>query len=324
MNQQDVDAIVSIAAMAAMADGYQDEHELAQIVNAAQRLGLAQAAASIEASTAGHTSLPQLADRLSSAEAKQAAYDVAIAVCNAGGPANPQETTFLHALASALGIDTAATDTAVETALASPAMNWAPPAVTSQPLPGTNVVAPPAAAPSSTASPSSSDALDTHILDQAMLTAALELLPDRLANIAILPLQLRLVRHIGMQSGQQTDANQIKDLAAVFGLGAAAQVMESVIRKAFGGIAGSLLGGMFGGSAGVAAGGAVTFASTYALGHAAQQYYAQGRSLSTSDLKALFARFQTDATTMYPKVQGRIATLAHGTNLASIMKSVTG
>ena len=47
-------------------------------------------------------------------------------------------------------------------------------------------------------------------------------------------------------------------------------------------------------------------------------------SLSTADLKALFARFQTDATTMYPKVQGRIATLAHGTNLASIMKSVTG
>ena len=62
----------------------------------------------------------------------------------------------------------------------------------------------------------------------------------------------------------------------------------------------------------------------HALGHAATQYYAQGRSLSTTDLKALFARFQTDATTMYPTVQGRIATLAQGTNLASIMKSVTG
>lgn len=318
MNQQDAEAIVSIAAMAATADGYQDEHELAQTVAAAQRLGLTGAAAAVEASAAGQTSLLQLADGLSSPEAKQAAYDVAIAVCNAGGPANPQETTFLRALASALAIDTASTDAAVTAVLASPAMNWAPPAVASQPPAVTSVVAPPVA------TTSASDALDTHILDQAMLTAALELLPDRLANIAILPLQLRLVRYIGMQSGQQTDANQIKDLAAVFGLGAAAQVMESVIRKAFGGIAGSLLGGMFGGSAGVAAGGVVTFASTYALGHAATQYYKQGRSLSTTDLKALFARFQTDATTMYPTVQGRIATLAQGTNLASIMKSVTG
>ena len=184
------------------------------------------------------------------------------------------------------------------------------------------------APPVITATPSTSgstggDTLDAYILDQAMLTAALELLPDRLANIAILPLQLRMVHHIGQQYGQQTDMNQIKDLAATFGLGAAAQIMESVVRKAFGGIAGGLLGGLFGGAAGLAAGGAVTFAATYALGRASQQYYAQNRSLSTADMKALFARFQGEATTMYPRVQGRIATLAQGTSLASIMQSVT-
>jgi hypothetical protein len=111
---------------------------------------------------------------------------------------------------------------------------------------------------------------------------------------------------------------------ATFGLGAAAQVMESVVRKAFGGIAGGLLGGLFGGVAGTAAGGAVTFTSTYALGHAAEQYYAQGRALSTADMKALFNRFQNDATTIYPRVQDRIAVLARGTNLSSLMRSITG
>jgi uncharacterized protein (DUF697 family) len=209
------------------------------------------------------------------------------------------EVDFLRALASALAIDATPVNAMATTLSAG----------------GAATTATLASAP---------DTLDTHILDQAMLTAALELLPDRLANLAILPLQMRLVHHIGQQYDQQTDANQIKDLAATFGLGAAAQVMESVVRKAFGGIAGGLLGGLFGGAAGIAAGGAVTFASTYALGHAAQQYYAQGRSLSTADMKALFARFQGDANTMYPRVQDRIATLAQGTNLSSVLQSIRG
>ena len=323
MNQHDAEVIVSIAAMAAMADGYQDEHELAQIVAAGERLGLMHASATIETAK-GQASITQLADALSDAAAKQVAYDVAIAVCNAGGPANAKETDFLNALAWALQIDPAPTNTAVTaaltdaSALAPPPHPAAPPAtvMTSAPA-STNVTG-------GETNASGTDALDQHILDQAMLTAALELLPDRLANIAILPLQMRLFRYIGQQAGQQADANQFKDLAAVLGLGAAAQLMESVIRKAFGGIAGSLLGGMLGGSAGVAAGGAVTFASTYALGHAARQYYAQGRTLSTADLKALLARFQGEAKTIYPTVQNRIATLAKGTNLGSILKSVTG
>ncbi len=303
MTHQDAEAIVSIAALAALADGQQDDQELAHIVDAARRFGLTGADAAIEAAVGGQLSLVQLAEGLSSTDAKHAAYDVAVAVCHASGPANPQEDTFLRALASALNVDPTTANAAVTTVL-----NTTPPLM---------------AATSQASGTPAGDELDTYILDQAMLTAALELLPDRLANIAILPLQLRMVYHIGQQYGQQTDANQIKDLAATFGLGAAAQIMESVVRKAFGGIASGLLGGLFGGAAGLAAGGAVTFAATYALGRASQQYYAQNRSLSTADMKALFARFQGEATTMYPKVQGRITTLAQGTSLASIMQSVT-
>ena len=137
-----------------------------------------------------------------------------------------------------------------------------------------------------------------------MLTAALELLPDRLANVAILPLQLRLVYEIGQRHGQQLDANQVKDLAGTFGLGAAAQVVEGLVRKVLGGVASGLLGGLLGGATGLAAGAAVTFAATYALGHAAEQYYAQGRKLSAEDLRALFTRFQGEAQALLPQVAG--------------------
>ncbi len=307
MTHQDAEAIIAIAAMASMADGRQDANELSAIADAARRLGLPTAEGALQQVTGGQLSIAQLADQLSGSDARHAAYDVAIAVCSTGGAPNPQEDEFLRSLATALGVDVSSSNTAAGAAIQSVASIATPPMLAAPTVAGG---VPPV--------------LDEHILDQAMLTAALELLPDRLANIAILPLQMRLVRHIGQQYGQQMDANQVKDLAATFGLGAAAQVMESVVRKAFGGIAGGLLGGLFGGAAGTAAGGAVTFASTYALGHAAQQYYAQGRALSTADMKALFSRFRGEADTIYPRVQDRIGTLARGTNLSSLMRTITG
>lgn len=308
MTHQDAESIIAIAALAAMADGSQDTTELASISEAAARLGLMSADSAVRQAAAGQLSVAQLSSQLSSVDARHAAYEVAVAVCNASGPANLLEDEFLQSLATTLGVDPSASNGAVSSALQHTSAIGAPLAL-----------APTAGASSASANPSS-EQLDTHILDQAILTASLELLPDRLANLGILPLQLRLVHHIGQQYGQQMDANQVKDLVATFGLGAAAQIMESVVRKAFGGIAGSLLGGLLGGAAGVAAGGAVTFASTYALGHAAQQYYAQGRSLSTADMKALFSRFQNEAATIYPRVQGRVGELARGGNLGALLR----
>src|SRR5207253_10851460 len=93
---------------------------------------------------------------------------------------------------------------------------------------------------------------DELILQQAIVTGALEILPDRLANIAVLPLQLRLVYQLGQRHGQQLDARQVRDLAATLGLGAAAQAFEGVAMKLLGGIGGGLLGGLFGGATRVA------------------------------------------------------------------------
>jgi uncharacterized protein (DUF697 family) len=272
---------------------------------AAVRLGLPNADAVVQQAAAAPESVLMLARSLSSDDARRAAYEIAVAVCNADGAAGAKEVAFLQELSGAMGTGAA---TAEVSAIASVAA-----------LSG-SVHAPPAPA-SATPQPQPGE-LDALILDQAILTAALEILPDRLSNMAILPLQLRLVYQIGQRHGQQLDAGQVKDLAATFGMGAAAQVMESLVRKTFGRLSGGLLGGVIGGATGLAAGAAVSFTATYALGHAAAQYYAQNRSLSTADLKALFARFQQEAETLFPKVQERVQTVARGTNLQSVLGSL--
>ena len=324
MNQHDAEAIVAIAALAALADGRRDAGEHAEISEAATRLGLAGADSAVRRAAAGELDLRELASRLSSPGAKRAAYDTAVAVCGADGAMDSRETAFLGELASSLGIERGAAFQTVTTVTeAWNALSAPSPAAPVGSQGGASTAAP-SVAPSTAPSATIASDLDAHILDQAILTAALEVLPDSLANMGILPLQLRLVRHIGQRHGHALDAASIKDLAATFGIGATAQIMEKMVRRTLGGLAGGLLGGMLGGAAGVAAGGAVTFASTYALGHAAQQYYAQGRKLSTADLKALFTRFQGEANTLYPRVQERITTMARSGSAESLMRAVRG
>jgi uncharacterized protein (DUF697 family) len=127
---------------------------------------------------------------------------------------------------------------------------------------------------------------------------------------------------VGQHYGQELDANQVKDLAGTLGVGAAAQMVEGVVRKVLGGLASGVLGGLLGGATGLAAGAAVSFASTYALGHAAKQYYAQGRRLSSDDLRALFVRFQAEAQGLLPRVQGQIQSMAGRLNLQDIIQQV--
>jgi uncharacterized protein (DUF697 family) len=162
---------------------------------------------------------------------------------------------------------------------------------------------------------------DDFILKQAMLAGALELLPEKLANVAILPVQMRMVYQIGKRHGQELNLDQVKDLGATLGFGMGAQALEGVVRQALGGLAGGILGGLVGSATGLAAGAAVTFASTYALGHVAQQYYAQGRKLSADDLKALFARFQQEAKDLFPKVEEKIKTEAKTLDLQRLLAS---
>jgi uncharacterized protein (DUF697 family)/tellurite resistance protein len=289
MNPNDAQTVMKLAALAAAADGTHSDAERASLASTMARLGVTTDAGNVDATT----SLEALVQSLSDDEARLAAYDVAAAVCQVDGPANAAESAFLARLSSALGAvpgraDTDATLDAV------------------------------AAAGTSPGTPAQGDAT-AYILDQAMLTAACELLPHKLSAMAILPLQLRMVYAIGQRAGQEFDMSQAKDLVAVLGIGVAGHAMEGIVRGVLGSLGRGLLGGLLGRATGAAAGVAVTFATTYALGHAAQQYYAQGRTLSMADMKALFSRLQGEANTLYPKVESRIRELAAGTSLDRVL-----
>jgi uncharacterized protein (DUF697 family)/tellurite resistance protein len=301
MTDKEETAVLTIALLAAAADGSQSAEEQKQL-HAVALGGGADVDAIGRRVAAGEVKLLDVARAFSDDAGRRRAYEAALLVCNADGPANPAEQRFLGELQSALGL--------------------APSAL--QPLEqGTHALAAAASTPvpGSKTGPLSSDAaLDDVILKQAMLTGALEILPDQLASLAILPLQLRLVYLVGQHYGQELDTNQVKDLAGTLGIGAAAQMVEGVVRNVLGRLASGALGGLFGGATGLAAGAAVSFATTYALGHAAKQYYAQGRSLSADDLRALFVRFQTEAKGLLPKVQGQIQSLASSVNVQDIIQ----
>jgi uncharacterized membrane protein YebE (DUF533 family) len=301
MNTSDRAPLVAIALLAARADGQSQDKEQATISAVVERIGSPDVSRLTEQVGSGQVQLSALASRLSDDEARRLAYETALAVCHADGALNPAEQRFLDELRQALGLSS----DSVQGIGASAAAMAAAPVVASGPLPDDG-------------------ALDKLILQQAILTGALEILPDRLANIAVLPLQMRLVYQVGQQYGQTMDANQVKDLIATLGIGVAAQAMEGVLMKVLGGVAGGLLGGVLGGATRIATGAAVTFASTYALGNVAKQYYAQGRKISSADLKALFVRFKDEAATIYPRVQGEIQSQSQTLNLSRVLAAVQG
>lgn len=304
METQDQNAIIAVALMAALADGHATAEEKSQLQGAMSKAGMADLDGLTSRITTGQLTLPDMAARLSGDGARREAYRMAVLVCHADGPANAAEAGFLASLQGALGLS-AASASAISADAA--ALSLAASAATSSVASGP---------------PPSPAGLDEMILQQAIITGAVEILPDGLANLAIIPLQLRLVYQIGQAHGQQLDGNQVRDLAGALGIGAAAQVMEGAVRKLLGGAASSILGGLLGGTAGLAAGAAVTFASTYALGHVAKQYYAQGRRLSTADLKALFARFQEEAKTIYPKVQSQVQAQSQSLNVQKLLSGL--
>jgi len=301
MNTTDHTSLIAISILAARADGSVDSAEQRAVDAVVARMGNPDVASLVQQVAAGQLRVGDLASRLSDDEARRVAYESALTVINADGSANAAEQAFLDELRAALGFSDA--EVADATRIAG-SMAQVPVAAA---YPGE----PPAGQ------------VDEFILRQAILTGAIEILPDRLANIAVLPLQLRMVYQIGQRHGQKLDIDQVKDLAATLGLGAAAQSLEGLVMRLVGGLTGGLLGGIAGGATRVAAGAVITFTATYALGHVAEQYYAQGRRLSADDLRALFARFQGEAKTIYPRVQNQIQRQAGTLNLQSLLRGLS-
>ncbi len=278
MTATEQQAILRIALLAAFADGQKHERERAEIKRIADGLGQAEG---VHLPTLYQdvllkrvnldTSVPQLA----SSDARLLAYEMAVCVCDADGAQSPAEQAFLADLGRRLGLQApqAGGFSSQAEALAQASVPVAAPAA--------------AAAPASPAPDSA--LLDKTILDAAILNGALELLPENLSTLAIIPLQMRLVYRIGEAHGYQLDSGHVKDFLATAGVGLTSQYLEQAGRKLLGGLLGKMGGGMLGGLGRQAVSSGMSFAATYALGHVAKRYYAGGRVLSAQMLKDAYA-----------------------------------
>ncbi|GAB4164914.1 MAG: hypothetical protein Fur0032_01330 [Terrimicrobiaceae bacterium] len=327
-------ATLAIAVMAAFADGAKHESERGEI----QRLAAEWEGGRGELSAitrqvlrGGITRESALAELRESAD-RMLAFEVAVSVCEADGVTSPREKEFLAELAEALGLEAGS---ARETVSMADALAGAdsggvdlPPAAIEQPA-GAVVPATGQAAPSQ-ADPRAQEAAGV-ALRFAILNGALELLPQQLSTVAILPLKMKMVYGIGKLYGYRLDAGHVKEFLAAAGVGLTSQFLEGFARKLAGGLMGgagkALLGKKGGrmakGVAGQASGSAFTFATTYALGRLAQLYYAGGRQLGSAELKSSFDRLTSEARSLHASYLPAIQEQAQGLNPAKIMEMVT-
>ncbi len=310
MNDQEQRAILTIALMAAFADGQKHERERAEVRRIAESLTSHEAVnlpALYQDVLMKRVALPQLAAQLGSADAKQLAFEMAVCVCDADGAQSVAEQAFLKQLRDALGLDplVAQAVTAQAEAMASAVQADAIDA-------GPETVA--VATPTAGSAPVVDEAaLDDAILRAAILNGALELLPESLSTMAIIPLQMKLVYRVGQAHGYQLDSGHLKDFLATAGVGLTSQYLEQAGRKLLGGLLGKLGGGLLRGAGKQAVSSGMSFASTYALGHVAKRYYAGGRQLSGSMLKEAVAGLTAKAQGLHsqylPQMQAQAKTL---------------
>ncbi|MBL8402200.1 DUF533 domain-containing protein [Accumulibacter sp.] len=288
MNEQEQQAILTLCLMAAFADGHKNESERAELKRIADALageGSINLAALYQDVLLKRVSMASTVAALTTPNARQLAFEMAVCVCDADGVQSPAEQAFLADLQSALAIDlqqSAAYSRQAETIAALPLGAGAS---GSTPLP------PPAPAPHSAvehASTLSEAEMDKMILNAAILNGALELLPESLSTMAIIPLQMKLVYRIGKSHGFELDRGHIKDFLATLGVGLTSQYLEQAGRKLLGGLLGKVGGGLLRGLGKQAVSSGMSFASTYALGHVAKRYYAGGRSFSAPMLRTAF------------------------------------
>jgi uncharacterized protein (DUF697 family)/tellurite resistance protein len=331
LSRPDQETILTLTLMAAFADGRKDERERAAIKGVAEALG-AESGINL-AALYGQVLLNKpepeaLAAKLATPETRALAYEMAVGICDADGVQTAAELAFLARLARALQLPQAQAeqfaadadriaaaalvvdDAGYGAAAASPAAG-AP-----QHLPG-----PTGAARSSTIPRAEMDKL---VLDAAILNAALELLPESLSTLAIIPLQVRLVYRIGKSYGYPMDGSQAKDFIATIGVGFGSQYLEQVGRKLLGGVLGSVLGGLGRTVGRQAASSGMSFASTYALGRLAERYYGGGRQMDTATIKSVFQELLVEAKVMAPRYSGAIEQRAATVDTGELLRLVRG
>ncbi len=332
MNPNEQQAILSIALLAAFADGSKADAEREAIRGIADSLGreaggagLAQLyqdvllkRATVQTAVAGLTDPGQ----------RQLAYEMAVCVCDADGRKSPAEAAFLADLKQRLGLDSAEADRFEhQEAELVEAADWAAPAAGTVAVAAAGAAASVAApAPAAVALNAPPDAeMDKLILKASLLNGALELLPQSWASMAIIPLQIRMVYNIGKAHGVELDQGHIREFIAAAGVGLSSQYIEQFGRKLIGGLLGKAAGRMASSIGGAATGMAFSFATTYALGQLAKRYYAGGRVMSTALLQQTFQGLLGPAkqlqTQYLPQIKQTASTLDAGKVLAMVRGS---
>ena len=270
-------SLLTIALLAAFADGAKADRERDEIRRIADSLAQAGGDAVLLAGLYQDVLLQRV--DLSGAVAaltdpahRQLAYELALSVCDADGARGDAENRFLAELKAALGLADAQARAAERDA----------DTIAELPL------ATAAGAPGAATARVDEAELDQTILQQAILTGALELLPQSWASVAIIPMQVRLVYRVGQAYGHTLDQGHIKEFIAATGVGLTSQYLEQFGRKLLGGLLGSVGGGVGRALGSAATGAAFSFATTYALGQLAKRHYAGGRQMNAALLRETF------------------------------------
>ena len=316
MNAQEQQAILTIALMAALADGDKADAERESLRGIAESLGgkggVAGLAAVYQDVLLRRVDLGGTVARLGDAGQRELAYEMAVCVCEADGARSAAEAAFLADLKARLKPD-AGEVAAFERTEA-------------ELVQAASVAVPATVATTAAAAPEvrglDNAALDKSILNYAMLNGALELLPQSWASMAIIPLQVKMVYEIGKSHGVELDQGHIREFIAAVGVGLTSQYLEQFGRKLIGGLLGKAAGRTIGGIGRAATGMAFSFATTYALGQVAKRYYAGGRQMSTDLLKQTFQDLLGPAKQMQaqylPQIQQKAATLDAGQVMALV------
>lgn len=320
MNAEQQRALLAIALYAAFADSVKHEREREEIRSIAESLGNEPGAPDLahlyQDVLLKRLSIDSAAAALRDPGARQLAYEMAVCVCNADGRKSETERRFLDGLKVLLKLDAVQTEVieggadaivdlaeAAAPAVAAGATVAPGPVVATQPrVPETE--------------------LDKSILNHALLSGALELLPQSWASMAIIPLKIKMVYGIGKTYGVELDQGHVKEFIATAGVGLTSQYLEQVGRKLLSGLLGKAAGKTFGKVGGATAGMAFSFATTYALGQLSKRYYGGGRMMNTAMLRDTFQNLLEPAKQMQTRYLPQIRQQAETLDLGRVMAMV--
>jgi uncharacterized protein (DUF697 family)/tellurite resistance protein len=302
MTQTETQAIVTLSLMAAFVDGEKHDRERAEVKRIADALAQSDAVhlpGLVQDVLMKRVNLAGTAAALQSPDARQLAYEMAVCVCDADGVQSVPEQRFLEELRGQLGMSAGQARQFTEDAESLAAAPIVGPKVDEQEL-------------------------DQAILNAAITNGALELLPETLSTMAIIPLQMRLVYRIGKAYGYELDAGHVKDFLATVGVGLTSQYLEQAGRKLLGGLLGRIGGGLARGLGQQAVSSGMSFVATFALGHVARRYYAGGRTLSTQMLQEAYAGIAKEAQGLQGRYLPQMQQQARTMDVAKVMALVRG